>query len=151
MLSTNWVTKKLFEEITFLGGVLFYSLFSLLFLFNKDYYLFFILVFNLIFIYAAAIIIRTFYFKSRPKKMKYHSFIRKIDASSFPSIHAARATVLFLFILFNFLNNLLLLCLSFVLTLSILYSRIYLKKHDPTDIVGGVLLGIFSFFVSYII
>ncbi len=145
------IMKKIMEEITFLGGVLFYILFSVLFLFQKEYDFFLTLIMGLIIIYLVSLIIRIFYFKPRPKKREYKNFIEKIDASSFPSIHAARATFIFLFLLMNFLKSFYLIFLVLILTLLVFYSRIYLKKHYLIDVLGGILLGIFSLVISLFI
>ena len=140
--------KDIFEEITPLGGMVFYFLFSLWFLFDKDYSLFFILFLGVIIIYLFTIIIRAVYFKQRPRKQKYKNFIEKIDASAFPSVHAARISFLLMFLFFYIFKDLILMMLAFILTLLIIYSRIYLKKHDLIDVLGGVILGIFSFIIS---
>jgi len=136
------IIKKIFEEITFLGGIMFYLLFSLFFLMiNKTDY-FIQLILGLLFIYLLTIVIRIFYFKPRPKKVHYNNLIEKIDASSFPSVHAARITFISLFILINFLPNLFFTSIILFLNLLVFYSRIYLLKHDLKDIIGGILLGI---------
>ncbi|MBU0894630.1 MAG: phosphatase PAP2 family protein [Nanoarchaeota archaeon] len=143
--------KKFFEEITFLGGVLFYSIFLLYFLLEQKYIYFGILLTSLILVYFVTFLIRIFYFKTRPEKVKYNNFLEKIDASAFPSIHAARVFILFLFFI-SFINNFyfFFLFLLFVLFLTI-YSRIYLRKHDIVDVFGGLILGTISFFVSFLI
>ncbi len=144
------IIKKFFEELTFLGGILFYIIFSLYFLFNKEYIFLTQLVAGLVIIYAVTLLIRLFYFKPRPKKIKHNNFIEKIDASSFPSIHTARTTFLFIFLVFNFLNNLWILSLILILSFLVIYSRIYLKKHDWVDVVGGIMLGIVSFILAFL-
>ena len=88
-------------------------------------------------------------FNSNPEEFKNKiksSLIEKIDSSSFPSMHAARATVLSLFAYFNLQFNLFIFIL--ILSLIILYSRIYLKKHYFRDILAGILIGILSFYLS---
>lgn len=145
------ILKKIFEEITFFGGIAFYLMFSLIFLiFGKVDY-FSILIVILTIIYLISLIIRLVYFKQRPKKVGYKNFLGKIDASSFPSIHSARAVFIFLFLAVYVLHNNLLKIFLFVITLLVLYSRIYLKKHDIIDILGGTLLGIFLFIIVLII
>lgn len=140
--------KKFFEEITFLGGSLFYLLFSLIFLFNKQYEIFFLFVLGLFFIIFWFLIIRAFYFKPRPEKMNYDNFLEKIDASSFPSRHSARVTFLFIFLITHFIHNFILVLAGFILASLVLCSRIYLKKHYLEDVLGGIMLGIFSFLLS---
>ena len=142
--------KKFFEEITLLGGILFYLLISLYFLFKKQYTYFLLFLIGLIFIYFITLIIRIFYFKSRPEKRAYKNFLEKIDASSFPSVHAARTIFIFLFLIYS-IHNIYVIILGLGFLFLVLYSRIYLRKHDIRDIIGGIMLGIFSFIVSFYI
>jgi membrane-associated phospholipid phosphatase len=135
----KWFFDKVFEEFTFLGGILFYGLVCLWFLFGEKYDYFIMLFAGAILIYVVAFLIRLFYFKNRPKKMKYRGFIEKIDASSFPSVHAARITLLFVFF-----KDLILISLSFMILVMVLSSRIYLKKHYFSDLLGGIFLGLFT-------
>jgi len=140
----KWFFDKVFEEFTFLGGILFYGLICLWFLFNAEYDYFILLIVGAIIIYFITIFIRLFYFKNRPKKIKYKGFVEKIDASSFPSVHAARITLLFVFFVKFFFKDLILISLSFMILLMVLSSRIYLKKHYFNDVVGGIFLGLFT-------
>lgn len=145
------IIKKFFEEITFLGGILFYLIFLLFFLINKDYFSSLIIFSGIVLIYFITLGVRTFYFKSRPKKVKYKNFLEKIDASSFPSIHSARSIFIFLFLIFYVIADYLVLFLLLVLTFLVMYSRIYLKKHNIMDLLGGILLAIFSFVIISLI
>ena len=145
------IIKRFFEEVTFLGGILFYSLFIFWFLSKRQYNLVLILCFGLSIIYLATLVIRFFHFKPRPKRIRYNNFLEKIDASSFPSIHSARATFLFLFLFLFFIDSYVLLFLIFFLSIFVLYSRIYLMKHYWEDILGGVVLGAIAFIFSYLL
>lgn len=143
------IIKKFFEEITFFGGIFFYIfIIGLLFVLSKNDYAYKITI-GLIIIYLATFIIRIFYFKPRPNKEEYCNFLEKIDASSFPSVHSARAILLFLFFLGQFKNIFYYLLMS-ILFILIVYSRIYLKKHDLKDIVGGFILGILIFVLLFV-
>jgi len=138
------IFKKIIEEITFFGGIAFYLFILLWFLMNGKINYFLVFVFALLIIYFITLIIRILYFKQRPQKIVYKSFIEKMDASSFPSIHAARTTFIFIFLIF-FVKTVFLLKISFfILMILIFYSRVYLKKHDLADIIGGIILGIIS-------
>ncbi len=139
--------KKFMQEITFIGGIVFYLIVCLLFLFIKEYSIFFFLFLGLFLIYFITFLIRIFYFKPRPKKQKYQNFIQKIDASSFPSVHSARTMFLFLFLLIYYFN-IFIAIISLILSVLVFYSRIYLKKHDIIDVFAGIILGIFSFILS---
>ena len=144
------IIKKFFEEITYIGGLFFFIFLIALFFFagmrNYSIKLFIVLIG----IYIITGIIRIIYFKQRPKKEEYDNFIEKIDASSFPSMHSARITFLCLFTLI-FLN-LEFFIKAIIIAFGILgvYSRVYLKKHDFVDVIGGILLGIFSLVVFLI-
>ena len=130
-----------FRDSSALGSLLFYC-FLLMFLFLiKEFYLFKRLFFGFVLIYAATILIRTFYFKERPKRFNYNSYIEKLDASSFPSLHASRITFLSISLMNYFKNIYLYFGLS-VLALLVCYSRVYLKKHDFADVIAGVVFGV---------
>ncbi len=88
-----------------------------------------------------------FFFKQRPDKQKFNSWLEKIDASSFPSAHAARAMSL-LVILGLYFKSLYWWIFLGILTLSIGLSRIWLKRHRVIDIIAGFILG---FVISLII
>ena len=149
---TKIIMKKFFEEITFFGGIAFYLFVIILLLISQKYIFALRLFLGLMIIYLITFVIRLFYFKDRPKKMEYTSLLEKIDASSFPSIHAARITYLFLFILFSssfFLNPSVNILMG-VVSLLVVYSRIYLYKHDIVDVLAGVILGGFAMIAFFI-
>lgn len=104
--------------------------------------------------FACGVTIKFIYYKDRPKPQAHHNWRQKIDASSFPSIHTARATV---FMCFGFLlsyilyhqnaqqlttSAIILIVASIIFYLMIAYSRIILKKHFFIDVVFGTLLGL---------
>lgn len=134
------IVFKFFEQITVLGSVSFYSIFVLFFLALGDYVNSIKLIVGMGIMYVVTIGIRLFYFKPRPEKLKYNSWIEKIDASSFPSLHSGRAVFLYFFFvslaLGNFVNM-----LVFLLMLMIFCSRIYLKKHYWIDVIAGAVMG----------
>lgn len=95
-------------------------------------------------IYFTAIIIRLFYFKNRPKKEAYHTLLERIDASSFPSVHSARAVLIAL--QFSKLSDsTLTVIILFTIASLVCYSRIKIKKHDWIDVIGGIVLGLIAF------
>src|SRR3989344_162848 len=91
--------------------------------------------------YIIAFIIRIFYFKDRPEKEKYNSFLSRIDSSSFPSVHAARS-IMFAILLSVYYKSLLLTLFLILIALLVSYSRIFLKKHYWIDVVVGFIMGI---------
>src|SRR3989338_5966999 len=129
----------LFRDLTTFGGALFYTFIVLLaFAFNQT-----ALAVDLILGFMISLIIlvpiRLFYFRERPQKQTYSNFLERIDASSFPSWHTARIVFVAITAIFYF-NNMLVNIISVVLAVLVGYSRIYLKKHDWMDLLGGIIL-----------
>ena len=140
-----------FRDITSFGSVWFYIFLMFFFLIQKNYALFAKLALGIGIGYVAIVILRIAFFKDRPDKYKYKTLIDKLDAASFPSTHSAR--VAFLFVLFvNYFNNMVISVFLALIAGIVLYSRIYLKKHDWKDVMGGAIVGILAYFiVSYIL
>jgi undecaprenyl-diphosphatase len=99
------------------------------------------LILSLIVVTAVVACLRLAYFKPRPgmPRKKYSSIYERIDNSSFPSIHAARAVMISM--AFYFIAPALLPVLL-VLIAAVLLSRIHFKRHDFADLVAGCLLGL---------
>lgn len=134
-----------FRDITSLGGLWVYLLFTAFAYLALSQTLGQQLVISLALIYAAAITIRSIYFKERPNHERHRSYFERIDASSFPSIHSARITgVAYLLRLYTpevF-------GLAIIVAALICISRIYLGKHDFWDILAGAALGILTGWLS---
>jgi len=143
--------NDLIRDISAFGSLFACILFALIFFLEKDYQMFTKIVFGFIIIYVVVIAIRSVHFKERPKKLSHTNIFSKLDASAFPSLHAARSTFLG-FILVDFFNNRIISIILAILVIFIAYSRIYLQKHDFKDVLGGVGLGvlvyIFTTFLS---
>ena len=135
-----------FRDITSFGSLWFYIILIIFFLVLKDYAVLKRLLTGFILIYLIAILIRSLFFKNRPKKYPYGNLIEKLDASSFPSLHAARTFFLAIFFIEYFKNNLMSMLLI-ILALIVLYSRTYLKKHDWKDVTAGAVFGTLVYFV----
>ena len=136
----------LFRDITSLGSLFTYLLITIFLLIQKSYQLFSKLAIGLIIIYIITITIRSFYFKDRPKKYPHSSFIERLDASSFPSLHSER--IAFLSALFiTYFNNMIVSVFLILLTIGVSYSRVYLKKHDKIDVLAGIIFGVVIYFV----
>lgn len=142
--------KKIFDELTFFGGIAF-SLFLILLLFIlgrvRDSLNIFI---GTIIIYFITLIIRLFYYKKRPNYESYNNFLEKLDSSSFPSVHAARIMFLVIYALISFNILLYVKFLLGIIFILVIFSRIYLKKHDMVDIFGGIIVGILTSIISLI-
>lgn len=151
-MNKNKYLETFFRDITTFGGFAFYCLIMLLTLIFQEFTLLFKLLFGIIFTTLVIVLIRTFYFKNRPNQQEYDNFIDKIDASSFPSWHTAK--IVFLVLVFSnfFQNNYPYFTLFlFLAALLVAYSRIYLKKHDWKDVLGGIILGMLTFLLSNLI
>ncbi|MBI2101168.1 phosphatase PAP2 family protein [Candidatus Woesearchaeota archaeon] len=134
-----------FRDFSALGSLWIYAAAALFLLAFKNYELLKKLAAGLVLIYAIVIAVRTFYFKERPHKYPHNSYIEKLDASSFPSLHSAR-TAFLAAVFVGYFNNAMSSILLILMALIILYSRIYLKKHDYRDILAGVIVGIIVYF-----
>lgn len=132
------------RDITSLGGMPFYLIIILITLSLKEYLLTYKLIFGFIISFIFIALIRTFYFKDRPNKEKYSNYLEKLDASSFPSLHATRS--IFLALLLTNTNKLFSLIII-IIALIVVYSRIYIKKHDIIDVFFGSILG----FIIYLL
>lgn len=147
---TKDFTDDTFHEISPLGSYQIYLLIALIyFLFQKRFETIFLLI-GFFIMNIIAIPIRYYLFKERPKPKKYTNKIEKIFASSFPSMHTTRIIFLSLFLL-STLQNTYIQPIILMLATIIIYSRIYNKRHHPSDILGGVILGILTFIFTNII
>lgn len=138
----NWkkYEELFFRDITSLGGMFVYGIIILFLLTLDSFHLALQLIVALVMISVLTIIIRSLYFRPRPKQEAYSNFLEKIDASSFPSIHAARAWALALII--GKATSQMTFILLATLAVFVCFSRIALKKHHFSDVVVGSILGI---------
>ncbi len=91
-------------------------------------------------------LIKLFFHKPRPDGQAYKGVLEKIDAGSFPSIHASRISLVY-FTLFNNASNLSLKITFLAVIAVVAYSRVALKRHFVTDIIGGITIGIGIYFI----
>jgi undecaprenyl-diphosphatase len=141
------LTDDALRDISALGGWDIYLLVILLFLIYSEAMIALMLAAGFIATLAISVLFRVIYFKERPIHHKYTDFLGKLDASSFPSLHAMRTAFLML-ILIEFFSSYYLKILIFCLTLAICYSRIYLKKHYWTDVIVGFALGAIMAYIA---
>ncbi len=90
-------------------------------------------------------LIKFFFHKPRPDGQKYNTALEKIDAGSFPSLHSSRIAVVYLTLAF-LAPNLWFRLLFLAVILVVGYSRIFLKKHFLTDVIGGYVFGAIIFY-----
>lgn len=142
--------KNLVRDITALGGSFFYFLLVVVFLILEKWDIAFHLFIGYILIHAVIIPMRIIFFRERPHPRPTDTLIKKIDAASFPSLHAARASYMGTFFIsswgWDIMSGLVL-----VITGLVLLSRHYLQEHRIGDIIAGMIIGLgFAFLVHYI-
>ena len=104
---------------------------------TKAFYLLLVaLVFNEVF----ASIIKIVFPKKRPNGQTYTTLLEKIDAGSFPSLHASRTTLVYL-TLFSNTDVIAIKIVILLIIVLVIISRILLKKHFWIDVLGGFVLG----------
>ncbi|MBI5332066.1 MAG: phosphatase PAP2 family protein [Candidatus Aenigmarchaeota archaeon] len=101
---------------------------------------------GLVIAYIITVFFRVFYFKQRPEKQKYKNFIEKIDAGSFPSLHAMRSAILGV-VLASYFANVLLTVIFALCIIGVAITRVLLKRHDPVDVSAGMGIGLAVGFV----
>jgi len=141
-------SKVFVRDITSLGGMIFYMLNLIISIIAGQYVLCKALAISLVFIFLISLSLRLVYFKPRPKKQPYQNIYERLDASSFPSIHAARITALAF--IYGYVLKLSLSINIFLAIIVILvsYTRVKLKKHYLIDVVTGVVVGAISSYIS---
>lgn len=87
--------------------------------------------------------IKHFFYRDRPEKQVATTFLQRIDAGTFPSLHVARSSLALAFIFAN--GSLLIKILAVSLVFIVAATRISLKKHYLLDTLGGAILGITIF------
>ncbi len=131
---------EFFRDVSALGGALFSLLIFLILLMNSVHLALLFVIGELI-LMGIVIGIRLIYFKNRPRKQQYTNFIEKVDASSFPSLHAARALFVTFFLATAFSLGIVEVGLMMAGAVMVGYSRIYLPNHDLIDVACGWFFG----------
>lgn len=93
-------------------------------------------------------VIKIIFPKKRPNKQTYNNLIEKIDAGSFPSIHASRITLTYL-TLFSSTDIISIKIASILVILLVIISRVLLKKHFIIDVIGGFIIGFIIWFITF--
>ena len=132
--------EEIMRDTTAFGGLALYCFVAVLFLLTGYVHVFAELVIGLALCYIIIASIRTFWFRRRPDKQKFSGFFTKIDAGSFPSMHSARVTVLAI-ILAQFFTQPLVRALLALGVVAVIATRVMLKRHYPSDVIGGIVLG----------
>ncbi len=129
---------ELMQDIKGLSGVPIFVVLIISFLLVGSRVLALQLLIGLILAYAVTSLIRIIHFRRRPDNETYGNFIEKVDASSFPSLHAMRAGVLATILSFWFSQ----LAIIFALcAIAVAASRVVTRRHYVSDVVVGLILG----------
>lgn len=93
--------------------------------------------------------IKYFWHKPRPNGQQFKNGFEKIDAGSFPSIHASRISFVYLSLgyIHYLAGNLLLIPVFLTVIFVVGYSRVFLKKHFFSDVMAGYFLGSIQFWI----
>lgn len=136
------------RDISAYGGFPFYAAMIVVFFLLNNFDFAYTLLISLIAVTVVIAVIRLAYFKARPgmKKKKYNTLYERIDNSSFPSIHAARAVMISIALFSQFNELLPLLALLIILVYT---SRVYFRRHDTWDLVAGTIVGLALGFVFF--
>jgi len=101
---------------------------------------FYTLIIALVINEALGTLIKVIFPKERPNGQKYNNLLEKIDAGSFPSLHSARITLVYL-TLFSYADNLIMKILFLAIIVIVMLSRVNLKKHFWVDVLAGFVMG----------
>ena len=131
---------EVMRDTTAMGGLAIYLFAAVFFLILGNMKVAVELIIALLLLYAVIAVIRTLFFKKRPDKQKYAGFFTRIDAGSFPSMHAARSLALAI-ILGTVFTSIAIRAVLAVAVLLVALTRIGLKRHYLSDVIGGLVLG----------
>ncbi|MCH8519610.1 MAG: phosphatase PAP2 family protein [Nanoarchaeota archaeon] len=159
--SNSNILKILIKVISFLGSLQFYVIIVLSMLvinyvynFDLNYYLH-LLLFLLTVMFVIGLPLRAITFRNRTNPQNHITFFEKhniIRFSSFPSFHATRITILLLLLNSLFIQySFLLIIISIIIYFLVCYSRILLKKHYSSDIIGGTIFGVVLWMSSFLL
>lgn len=133
--------KDLVQDVKAFGGTPLFVLLALLAFFLQEVVLSAQLVIGYLVSFAVTAIIRAAYFKERPHRRKHRTWVERIDASSFPSLHAMRAAVLAVVLGAFFASTVVSVLLALV-AVGVGVVRVMQKRHYASDVVAGLVLGV---------
>jgi len=133
--------KDLMQDVKALGGAPFFVLLVVISYGVGESRLASILLAGFIASLLLTASIRAVYFRQRPDKTKFRTWWEKIDASSFPSLHAMRA--FFLAALFSVEVPVVWFgVVLFGIASVVAYLRVKQKRHHVSDVIAGSVLGV---------
>ncbi len=145
----NYIANEFFSSVTLFGMPTFYIV-AILIIAQIDVLFSARLAAVLIMVEVICVAIKCMYRKERPLPQQKVNWWEKIDAGSFPSVHTARITALTTMVNVWY-NNAVIICLSIALVLVVGFSRVYLKKHYPIDVMAGLAVGLITGVIGLIV
>lgn len=139
--------REFLEDVKAFGGLPIYLVLIVLFFILGYKTMSVRLAIGLFLAYALTSSIRFLFFKERPDKQKYRGFAQKIDASSFPSLHAMRASCLAVLIIL-FFSNMWITCIAIIAAISVALVRVLQKRHYSADVIAGLIFGVIIAWIS---
>ncbi|HIP48324.1 MAG TPA: phosphatase PAP2 family protein [Lutibacter sp.] len=137
-----------FRDFTSLGNPILLVFVPFIFLGNSSvfHYLLLALLINEIF----CSLIKILFPKKRPSGQTYSNLLEKIDAGSFPSIHASRITIVYLTLFSN--TESIAIKIAFISVIVLVFlSRVKLKKHFWIDVLSGFIIGVLIWYLLQLI
>lgn len=92
--------------------------------------------------------IKILWHKPRPNGQTFESALEKVDAGSFPSIHACRVSFVYGSLAYIQHDNYQYMLVCTFVIMMVGYSRVFLKKHFPSDVIAGYCFGSLTLFFS---
>lgn len=146
MKAVSYYLNSVMKDITSLGGIMFYAV-LLVFSYFLDIRVFYKLLAGAFLIYIINVPLKLIFYKDRPNKMGYRALWEKFEASSFPSVHSARAVFLAL-VFWDTSMPLALKVFVVLIAALVMVSRVWLKKHFWSDVAAGIISGLVIFYIA---
>jgi len=138
--SEKEVESELITDFSAYGSLSFH-VFVAIFLLILDLTLFEKYGLTMLATYLVLIVLRSFYFDKRPwKKKTYKTLVEKIDMNSKFSSHSASSFAFAITIGLSTTTPIFIFLLVFAFLVGL--SRIKLRKHRPTNVLNGAIIGI---------
>ncbi|RJQ20568.1 phosphatase PAP2 family protein [Candidatus Woesearchaeota archaeon] len=129
------------QDVKALGGLPVFLLSAFTFYLSGNAKVALVLLAGLVIGYVIASSLRLLFWRKRPDKEKYHNVLSKIDAGSFPSMHSMRAAMLVTVLMMQFQRPVAYVVFGLA-GLSVLWMRVYQKRHFTGDVIAGAVLGV---------
>jgi len=128
-------------EITALGGTIIYAIVAAYHVLIQRYDRLLLIIIGYSLSILVVVAVKTFYFKDRPCPIEFTTYIGKLYASSFPSLHSMRA-FMFAIVFGSWIGNSAALTTFLCLAAAVAWSRTKLKMHYWLDVFAGAAIGI---------